>query len=395
MNGRSNTRCGTGRRDQVMADWKTGLVKLTEYYHWDAVLVHNVIGHGTPVEKPAPLDENRWRLDNGNILQYSPETDAFMIVEKPAAPPPPAVPAAPVSPEPTASELEVVRHVVRELGRTHFIFSAPLTGHPQLRYPDATRSEVENWVAVFEDPEAAGERRLQAMTSPNLRLGIEIARREGLDGVATGCDYGYNAGPFIPPEMFRIAVFPALKAFCDLAHAQGLTVLHHSCGKNVALLDQLVEAGVDIWQSIQPENDIAAVKKRYGKNLTLWGGMPADLLVTGNPGQVRAAGRQALRDCAPGGGFIYGTSHSVMPGAKLENYQAMLDVLRGGNPAEPAKAAMPKRKCWISAAENYCRNPPFKTPHEFLLLHFHGCLADGHARAMPDGGRAGNRRRGL
>ncbi|MGI6087839.1 MAG: uroporphyrinogen decarboxylase family protein [Kiritimatiellia bacterium] len=89
----------------------------------------------------------------------------------------------------------------------------------------------------------------------------------------------------------------------------------------------MIEAGVEVWQSIQPENDIVALKKRYGKNITFWGGMPAGLLVAGTPAQVRETGRQVLRDCAPGGGFVYATSHSVMPGARHENYLAMLDVL--------------------------------------------------------------------
>jgi len=32
-----------GRRDEVIQNWKTGLVKLTEHYRWDAILVHAVI----------------------------------------------------------------------------------------------------------------------------------------------------------------------------------------------------------------------------------------------------------------------------------------------------------------------------------------------------------------
>ena len=319
-----------GRRDEVIHDWKTGLVKLTECYQWDAVLVHNVIGHDAPIETPEPIGKDRWRLGNGNIIQYSEETDNFFVVEKPANPPVAAPkPAAPKQPmEPTASELEVVRHVARELGKTHFILSAPLVGHPGLSYSDATRSEVENWVAVYEDPEGCAERRLKGATSPSMRLGIEIAKREGIDAIAGGCDYGCNSGPFISPELFRKVVFPGLKAYCDLIHEYGMPFIHHSCGKNIALVDQMVEAGVDVWQSIQPENDIADLKKRYGKNITIWGGVPAGLLVTGKPDDVRAAGRKALEICKPGGGFVYATSHSIMPGAKHENYLAMLEVLR-------------------------------------------------------------------
>ncbi|MGI6087838.1 MAG: hypothetical protein ACOYCD_07860 [Kiritimatiellia bacterium] len=74
-----------GRRDQVINDWKTGLVKMAEHYQRDALLLHNAIGADTPVEKPEQLPDGRWRLQNGNIIQYSPETDGFFIVEKPVA----------------------------------------------------------------------------------------------------------------------------------------------------------------------------------------------------------------------------------------------------------------------------------------------------------------------
>jgi hypothetical protein len=322
-----------GRRDEVVNDWKTGLVKLAEFYQWDAVLLHNCIGHGTSIEAPEPAGENIWRNSAGDTITYSPETDHFFITEK--APRPAADPAAPKPPprpaeelEPTDSELEVVRHVVRELGKTHFLLSAPLWGHPGLGYSDATRSEVENWVTVFEDPGKAGELRLKSAASPSLRRGIEIAKREGMDGVAWGCDYGCNTGPFISPEMFRIAVFPGLKAFCALIHEYGLVAIHHSCGNNQVLLDQIVEAGVDVYQSIQPEMDIVKMKKRYGKNLTLWGGVPAGDLISKTPAEVKAAGIKALRELKGGGGLIYGTSHSIMPMAKYENYLAMLEALK-------------------------------------------------------------------
>jgi len=85
---------------------------------------------------------------------------------------------------------------------------------------------------------------------------------------------------------------------------------------------------VDVYQSIQTEMDIIALKQRYGKGITLWGGVPAGDLVLGTPEQVRREGREVLEACKPGGGYIYGTTHSVMPGAKHENYLAMLDAWR-------------------------------------------------------------------
>ncbi len=320
-----------GRRNEVINNWKTGLVKLVDHYRWDIVVLHAVLGDNTPIEAPEPIGTNRWRDRKGNVIQYSEDTDYFAIVEKPAQPAPAKATSAVTEEaivEPTASELEVIRYVVRELGKTHFLLSAPLTSHPQFRYSDATLSEVENWVAVYENPEAIAEMRMRVLTSAATRHGIEVAKREGADAIAFGQDYGCSTGPFLSPEMFRLAIFPALKAYCDIVHEYGLILVHHCCGNNLPLIDQMVEAGVDVYQSVQAEMDSAVLKKRYGSNLTFWGGVPAGLLVTGTPDDVRAAGRKALETYKPGGGFIYSTSHSVMPQAKHANYLAMLEVLR-------------------------------------------------------------------
>lgn len=91
-------------------------------------------------------------------------------------------------------------------------------------------------------------------------------------------------------------------------------------------MDMIVEAGVDVYQSIQPEMDIKKMKRRYGKNITLWGGVPAGDLITSTPEEVKKEAIDYLNACKPGGGYIFGTSHSIMPGAKYENYIAMLEA---------------------------------------------------------------------
>ena len=59
-----------------------------------------------------------------------------------------------------------------------------------------------------------------------------------------------------------------------------------------------------------------------------WGGAPSRALVSETPARVKEIARQNLEACKPSGGFIYATSHSIMPQAKFENYQVMLEILR-------------------------------------------------------------------
>ncbi len=320
-----------GRRNDVINAWKNDLVEVTLKLEWDAVLVHLVIDENTTIEVPEPAgEENTWFDSSGNKLYYSHETDRMCIIEKTPDPPANPVPApTPAQGEPTESELEVVRHVVKELGDTHFIFAAPFRTHPRIRFGDATSGgQVEGWVKLYEDPEAFLEKRIKAVRNPELKRSIEFTKNQGIDGIAFGWDYGTNNGPFMAPEMFRDYILPYLAEYVSLVHDQGLVFMHHACGNNQKLMDMIVEAGVDVYQSIQPEMDIIAMKKRYGKNITLWGGVSSGDLITSNPEAIRRESEKFLKECMPGGGYVFATSHSVMPGIKYENYLAMLEARR-------------------------------------------------------------------
>jgi len=317
-----------GQRDAIVDEWKKGLVELVLKLEWDAVLVHTVIGPDTPIDVPRQIDERTWKYDSGKTLRYSEETDRLFVIEEgesEAVSTPPA--GEPEDPTPTDSEMEVVRYVRKELGDTHFIFSAPLTGHPKLSFAKASGEEMEAWVRAFEDPDKFCEEFLnyvESVAAPGVRKSVV----EGMDGVAFGQDYGCNTGPFISPEIFRRAVFPGLKALCDVVHENGMVMLLHACGNNQILMDMIVEAGVDVYQSIQEEMDIRGLKKRYGGQITLWGGVPAGDLIRATPEKVKETAKEYLDACKPGGGYIFGTSHSIMPGAKYINYKAMLAALK-------------------------------------------------------------------
>jgi len=324
-----------GRRDELVDQWKRGLVTLARHYQWDAVLVHLCLDPATPIAVPEPTGDGTWRTAEGHTLTHSEVTDRLFITKRadlPSEGPANSRPASTGEPppdlQPTEGELEVVRHVVGELGQTHFLFAAALAGHPALSYSDASVSEVETWVRLYQDPDGFRDAHLAGLESPHLQMGVANVKREGLDGVAFGWDFGCTHGPFMSPALFRRCLQPVVAGWADLAHRHGLVMLLHSCGNNVPLMDMIVEAGVDVYQSIQTEMDIIALKQRYGKGITLWGGVPAGDLVLGTPEQVRREGREVLEACKAGGGYIYGTTHSVMPGAKHENYLAMLDAWR-------------------------------------------------------------------
>ncbi|MBN1461028.1 MAG: hypothetical protein JXA57_15985, partial [Armatimonadetes bacterium] len=237
---------------------------------------------------------------------------------------------APFSPD--ASELEVIEHVLAELGETHFVFSGLGDAH----LPVFSALWVEEMMyGLADDPEASAAEFLAAYQSIARR--IPFFAKLGVDGVIVGDDYGFNTGPFMSPDTFRRVFLPALQHICQVAHENGVYLICHSCGNLRLILPDMIEAGIDVYQSIQPIEDIAGLKQDFGRDICLWGGVSNHDLVVSGPEEIRRQVRESTEACAPGGGFILGSSHSITVKTPLENIVAMFE--EAGR--EPAVATAP------------------------------------------------------
>jgi uroporphyrinogen-III decarboxylase len=154
-----------------------------------------------------------------------------------------------------------------------------------------------------------------------------------------GGDFSNALGPLFSPEVIRTQFLPGIKQLVQRVHQAGLPILTHNCGNNWKLLDLFIEAGFDCWQSIQVKTadmDLARLKERYGDKLSFWGGINLEVLIDGSPEEARQDVIDALKNAAPGGGLILGTSNSVAYGSSYDVYMTALDTLRqyGGYPIE-------------------------------------------------------------
>jgi uroporphyrinogen decarboxylase len=311
-----------GRRDEVVESQKRDTVDFALKAGLDAVQVNLVPPKGFQPEVLEQVDEETWRDWRGNVYRYSALTKDLMLMKRGALPANPKPDDAWEPPEEMdESELELIDHVVNELGETHFIF-ARSGRRLACGYPSGL-GIVDQMMAVVDDPEGYAERQLRGAQGTDEHIGMLVDR--GVDTVCLGQDYGHNNGPFVSPRHFRQIFFPAMKARCEPLKRRGLPVPFHSCGDNRLILDQMVEAGMDCYQAIQPEEDIAGLKRDWGDKLTLWGGVASHTLCMGTEEEVRQEVRHTVRHCAPGGGLIMGTSHSVMVAAKPENFLAMVE----------------------------------------------------------------------
>ncbi len=141
---------------------------------------------------------------------------------------------------------------------------------------------------------------------------------------------------FINPKMWREVFKPRYERLFQRAKRRGGFVLFHSDGNITPIVGDLVEAGIDILNPVQPEcMDQAEVKREFGDRITIDTGVSVQrTLPYGTVDDIREEAMNALKKLAPGGGFIYGTSHYAMYDVPIGNLVALYETCKryGGYP---------------------------------------------------------------
>jgi uroporphyrinogen decarboxylase len=149
----------------------------------------------------------------------------------------------------------------------------------------------------------------------------------GADGYMFCDDWGLQSGLMISPEAWREIWKPRYARVYQAAHDAGLLTLLHSCGHITAILDDLIDAGLDVIQMDQQENmGMAFLGETFGGRLTFW--CPVDIQATmayGTTEEIRAYCRKLVACLGrPAGGFIaQWYSDPVGAGHREEAIEAM------------------------------------------------------------------------
>ena len=158
----------------------------------------------------------------------------------------------------------------------------------------------------------------------------------------SGADFGSQSGEIISPEMYRSLYKPYHRILNDWVHAHTTWKTHfHCCGSIVRVLDDLVDAGVDVLNPVQVSAagmDAERLKARYGEKLVFWGG-GVDTQKTLPFGTPRRSGhrfRERIRIFSRGGGYVFNTIHNILAKTPVANILAMLEGVAEAGRAQAA-----------------------------------------------------------
>ena len=158
------------------------------------------------------------------------------------------------------------------------------------------------------------------------------AARGKIDIVLTGDDFGSQNGPLVSPAMWLEFLAGGFAEYVGLARSQGIRVMHHTCGSVRPLIPLMLERGLDVLQSLQPEAegmDAGQLKREFGDRLAFHGGISIQQTMPfGSPADVEDAVRSRIEALAPGGGYIISTAHNIQADTSVANLEALLEAYR-------------------------------------------------------------------
>lgn len=138
-------------------------------------------------------------------------------------------------------------------------------------------------------------------------------------------DMAYRTGLMVSPAVFRDHIFPTYKRMNEACKERDLLTVFHSDGKVDGLIDDIIDAGFDAFNPIEPlAMDIRALKRRVAGRLSLIGNVDlAYTLTRGTPEEVDEEVHGLIRDLAPGGGYALASANSIPEYVPWENFVAM------------------------------------------------------------------------
>jgi uroporphyrinogen decarboxylase len=149
------------------------------------------------------------------------------------------------------------------------------------------------------------------------------------DAVMFGDDWGDQRGVLMGPERWRQFFKPRYAKIYDAVHKQGKTAISHCCGSVVDIMPDIIEIGLDVLESVQPEArgmNPYELKRNFGNNITFWGCLGSQSTIQfGTPDQIRAEIKKLCAEMGRGGGFIIAPAKGFQPGTPLENAVAVFE----------------------------------------------------------------------
>ena len=185
----------------------------------------------------------------------------------------------------------------------------------------------------YEEPELMHEM-MEFIADFTIELSKPMLAEVDVEYVMLNEDMSMKTGPLIGPKMYREFIFPHMRRLVDFFKKNGVKYMFvDTDGDPDLLIAELLEAGVDgLWPLERVcGNDPVELRKKYGKELRLTGGVDKMRIAKG-----RSEIDKHLAELLPiieEGGYIPTIDHTVSPDISLSDFEyymkRKIDLLTG------------------------------------------------------------------
>lgn len=150
-----------------------------------------------------------------------------------------------------------------------------------------------------------------------------------LAGMYVWGDIACTGGMLFSPELWRRLHKPQLKRICDRIRRAGLKVIYHGCGNALPVFEDLIEVGVDGYNTLEAKAglDVVELKRQFAGRLALNGNIDVRVLETNDRRKVRDEVLRKL-GAARGGGYLLQSDHSISSNVDPATYDYVVHLVR-------------------------------------------------------------------
>lgn len=162
----------------------------------------------------------------------------------------------------------------------------------------------------------------------NIELGKRQLENENISGIIIYGDIGYKSGLLMSPKSWKEIYYQPLKKICSELKKYNKPLIYHTDGNYLAVMEDLIEIGIDALHPNEAKAGIDVVKLReeYKNKIAFLGNIDASKTLCGSRDDIRKELLYKLK-AANGGGYIPG-GDDIPSSVTPENYDYYINLLK-------------------------------------------------------------------
>ncbi len=149
--------------------------------------------------------------------------------------------------------------------------------------------------------------------------------------VCAGDDFADQQGLMISPSIWRKYLKPRYKKLFELARKNNKYIWFHSCGNIYEVLPDLIDIGIDVWETVQLHTlpvSAKELKRNFGQHITFFGAVNSQRLPFMSEEQVRLETINCIEALGENGGYICSADHGIRNDVPYRNIETLFQTAR-------------------------------------------------------------------